>query len=357
MTSALAEPSRMPEAPPRFLPRLGFLGVGWIGRQRMAAIAQSGAAEVCAIADPSQPLARQAGKEAPRAALLDSLDALLDLEPDGIVIATPSALHAEQCLAALDRGIPVFCQKPLARTAAETARVIEAAHQANRLLGVDLSYRWMAGAQAVRQLIRSGELGEVYAADLVFHNAYGPDKPWFYDPKLSGGGCVIDLGIHLADLALWLLDFPAVTGVTSRLFAGGKPWGGRLDACEDYATARLDLATGAVLSLACSWKLPVGQEAVIEAHLHGTRGGATIRNLNGSFHEFVAEQHDGTTRRVLAGPPDDWGGRAAVAWAERLGQDRSFDPEIAHLVDVAAALDAIYANDPVPPVRVGEDNA
>jgi predicted dehydrogenase len=48
----------------------------------------------------------------------------------------------------------------------------------------------------------------VFAVDLVFHNAYGPDKPWFYDPELSGGGCVMDLGVHLVDLALWSLDFP-----------------------------------------------------------------------------------------------------------------------------------------------------
>jgi predicted dehydrogenase len=63
--------------------------------------------------------------------------------------------------------------------------------------------------------MRSGELGRVFAVDLVFHNAYGPDKPWFYDPELAGGGCVMDLGVHLVDLALWSLDFPGVTAVTS----------------------------------------------------------------------------------------------------------------------------------------------
>ena len=63
-------------------------------------------------------------------------------------------------------------------------------------------------------------LGRTYAVDLVFHNAYGPDKAWFYDPALSGGGCVMDLGVHLVDLALWALDFPAVTKVSSTFVAG-----------------------------------------------------------------------------------------------------------------------------------------
>src|SRR6185437_1392053 len=93
----------------------------------------------------------------------------------------------------------------------------------------------------VRELMRAGELGHVYMIDLVFHNAYGPDKPWFYDAKLSGGGCVIDLGIHLADLALWTLDFPRVVNVSSRLFAHGQPFTANGAQVEDYATASVDL--------------------------------------------------------------------------------------------------------------------
>src|SRR5205085_415527 len=128
---------------------------------------------------------------------------LCELDLDGLVIATPSASHAVQARAALERGIAVFCQKPLARTAAETASVVEAARAANRLLGVDLSYRHTEAMRHIGALARSGELGDIYAIDLVFHNAYGPDKAWFRDVKLSGGGCVIDLGTHLVDLALW----------------------------------------------------------------------------------------------------------------------------------------------------------
>ena len=194
----------------------------------------------------------------------------------------------------------------------------------------------------IRDLIRTGELGSVYAVDLVFHNAYGPDKPWFYDPALSGGGCVIDLGSHLVDLALWSLEHESVVAVSSRLFSQGTPLRGHSSVVEDYATARLDLRGGGVVRLACSWKLAAGCDAVIEASFYGTRGGATLRNVGGSFYDFTAERLLGTARESLSTPPDDWGGRAALDWANRLALGSGFDPEADRLTELAAVVDKIY---------------
>ena len=160
-------------------PRLGFLGTGWIGRHRLEAIVQSGAAEAAAVVDPLDANANAARAIAPDARRLASLDDMLEADLDGVVIATPSALHADQAVAALQGGLAVFCQKPLGRSAAETRRVIEAARLADRRLDVDLSYRHIEGARRIRDLILGGGLGQVFAADLTFHNAYGPDKPWF----------------------------------------------------------------------------------------------------------------------------------------------------------------------------------
>jgi predicted dehydrogenase len=334
-----------PVLAPTSRPRLGFLGVGWIGQHRLQALVRSGLVEVVAIVDPVQALAEQAASLAPGTVVLSGMAALLAQELDGIVIATPSALHAEQTLEALTAGLAVFCQKPLGRTAAETREVVHAARTANRLLGVDLSYRCVRGIQTMRRLIQAGELGEVYAVELVFHNAYGPDKAWFYDPAQSGGGCVIDLGLHLVDLALWALGFPRVIHTTSRLFGQGKPLGTSRTEVEDYAVARLDLDTGATVSLTCSWRLPAGCDAVISAAFYGTQGGLALHNVAGSFYDFVTERFWGTTRQTLHEPPDDWGGRAAVAWARQLAMRPQFDPEIAHVITVAAVLDAIYGRE------------
>jgi predicted dehydrogenase len=154
---------------------------------------------------------------------------------------------------------------------------------------------------------------------------------------------VIDLGIHLVDLALWTLGFPAVTGATSRLYAKGAPLGDARDQVEDYAVARVDLESGAAMQLTCSWNLPAGQEAVIGATFYGTDGAAALTNVDGSFYDFRAERYRGTSRELLAGPPDAWGGRAAVDWAQRLAAGAAFDPDVERLVEVAGALDLVYA--------------
>ena len=323
-------------------PRVGFLGVGWIGRHRMQAIVDTGAVEVAGIADASPEMTAEAGKLAPQARAVSSLDELLDLRLDGLVIATPSALHAEQSIRALGEGAAVFCQKPLGRTAPEAQAVVNAARTADRLLGVDFSYRYTEGMRRIREIVRSGELGRVHAVDLVFHNAYGPDKPWFYDPALSGGGCVMDLGVHLVDLALWALNFPDVAGVSARLFAGGEPLGGRRDRVEDYAVATLDLGTGAAVQLACSWRLQAGRDAIISAAFYGTEGGAALHNVNGSFYDFTAERYRGTATKTLSTPPDAWGGRAAAEWATRLAAGVRFDAGADQLVTVAQVIDRIY---------------
>src|SRR5689334_15550627 len=253
---------------------LGFLGTGWIGRNRMEAMLATGEANAAAICDPEPEMLRQAQAAAPLALVTDSLDAMLALDLDGIVVATPSALHAEQSMRALEAGVAVFCQKPLGRNAAEVEAVLDAARAADRLLGVDLSYRHTAAMQAIRERVRSGELGQLFAADLTFHNAYGPQSAWFWDPELSGGGCLIDLGVHLIDLLLWMFDFPEVLEAKATLLRDGRPV--RPDEVEDYATAEIRLANGVNARVACSWNLNAGRDAVIEASFYGTGGGVAM---------------------------------------------------------------------------------
>lgn len=321
-------------------PRIGFLGTGWIGRHRMAAMRATDEVAIAAIVDPSEECAREALAIAPEAVILPSFEAMLEEGLDGVVIASPSALHAEQAIAALDRGAAVFCQKPLGRCADETRRVIAAAEEADRLLAVDFSYRHTAAAKALAELVGAGALGEIFAADLVFHNAYGPDKPWFYDKAQSGGGCMIDLGIHLADLVLWLTGFPAVGAMSARMFSEGRPVGA--GEVEDYATASFNLAGGAAVRLACSWRLNAGQDAVIAASLYGTRGGATLRNVGGSFYDLELLHLHGTSAERLVAPPDEWGGRAAAAWARALAADPCFDADAWQIAAAAKLVEQAY---------------
>lgn len=326
----------------RHCPKLAFVGIGWIGLLRMQALLAQDCATVCAVYDPCANAAARAAEQSTGITINACFDDLLKSEADGLVIATPSALHAEQAIRALNHGKAVFCQKPLARTFNETQQVVNAARAANKRLAVDFSYRHLAGVAQIGTLIESGELGDIFAANLTFHNAYGPDKPWFYDRRSAGGGCVMDLGIHLIDLVIWLLGGGQVSQLNSCLFHQGKRLDPGADEVEDFAQASFALDNTQV-QLNCSWNLHAGQDAIIEACFYGTKGGACIRNVGGSFFDFEVYRFNGTDRQKLAGFPDDWGGRALTTWAQEVGIDQGYDPSIESVLQVAEVIDRIYS--------------
>jgi predicted dehydrogenase len=330
------------EANTKQKPRLAFAGVGWIGRNRMQAAAESGLAEITYVTDPSQQCIDEALKVSPQSKAFSSFDeTIIAQNVDAVVIATPSALHKQQAVAAFERGKAVFCQKPLGRNLEEVTAVVNAAKKSNKLLGADFSYRYTTAFQKIYAILQSGELGKIFAVDLKFHNAYGPDKPWFYDLSQSGGGCVLDLGIHLIDLMLYALDFPQVEKVSSSLFAKGVSVKG-MNAVEDYANVHLELETDITAQLACSWNLAAGCEAVIEASFYGTNGGVALKNVNGSFYDFVGLRYWGTKTETVATPPDVWGGKALLRWIEALTVTSNYNSEAEAFLASAAVLDKIY---------------
>jgi predicted dehydrogenase len=207
---------------------------------------------------------------------------------------------------------------------------------------VDFCYRHVAGVPELRNLIRTGAIGKVYAADLTFHNAYGPDKPWFFDAGSVGGGCFMDLGIHLIDLLLWATDYPVPDRVSSRLYRNGELLSPPFDELETYATAELSFVGGLTARLACSWHLPAGRDAVIEATFFGTRGAVRLLNVNGSFYDFVVERCEGTRCWTLGEPSCDWGGAAIGSWVRQLAASPRFDPHTERIADVHRILDEVY---------------
>ncbi|HEX7114133.1 MAG TPA: Gfo/Idh/MocA family oxidoreductase [Steroidobacter sp.] len=321
--------------------RLGFLGLGWIGRKRLDALQGCEEVEIVALHDIDPSRSRAAAEAHPTAQVAQDLDALLARDLDGVVIATPNALHARDAVACLERGIGVFCQKPLATRLEDTRRVIDAARRTNRLLGIDYCYRHVQGMPELKARLGAGELGEIVSIDLTFHNAHAPDKSWCLDRRLSGGGCLLDLGVHLIDLVLWLQDAPDMELVSSQLYAQG-PAARTAGAVEDSAYVELRQANGAIVRVACSWNAHIGCDAVISMRMLGTQGGAHWRNVRGSFYDFELEVTRGNTSERLGTYPDDWGGRALKEWARQLRHDRSFDPQTLMIARGAALIEEMY---------------
>jgi predicted dehydrogenase len=323
------------------LPRLGFVGCGWIGRKRLGALLKQGIADIIGIVEPDENARAEASKMVPAAAVYSSYENLLAIHPDGIVLSTPNYLHAVQAERVLLSRIPVFCQKPIGLTAEETRRVIGAARKADCLISTDFCYRRTAGIAEIAALVESGELGDVYLTDLVFHNSYGPDKDWYYARTMAGGGCLLDLGIHLVDLALWIAGGESVKGCMSRLYCQGRHID-RESQLEDHAIASLDLTNGSHVSLSCSWRQRLTGDATIRAIFHGTKGLAVFENVSGSFYDFRAFAFANGVRQTLAEPPDDWEGRALIEWVTAITSNKGFDAKADSFVLVSEVLDLIY---------------
>ncbi len=330
-------------------PRIAFVGLGWIGVHRLKTITTSDAVEIAALYDERRDASEAARRLVPNASVISSYDEILEDSIDGVVIATPNALHVPQTVAALRAGISVFCQKPLGCNVLEVFQAVSAARASNCLLAVDFSYRFIPGMQQIRKLVQSGALGKIFSVDLKFHNGYGPDKQWFYERAASGGGCVLDLGIHLIDLALWALEFPRVADVTSTLFKQGHLIKQACEEVEDYAVARMQTVDGVVLNLTCSWNLHVGADAEIEVCFYGTEGAASLRNVNGSFYTFVAEKYQRSQREPLYQTSSngewaqEWSGMAALDWCRRLADGEGFSSNTEEFLSSAAVIDRIYA--------------
>jgi predicted dehydrogenase len=202
-----------------------------------------------------------------------------------IAISTPNAFHAEQAVAALEAGKHVLVQKPVALSAADVARVLDAARRAARVLLVDYSYRYLATWQKLMELLPT--IGRVTAVRGAFHNIYGPGKAWFFDRSLSGGGALMDLGVHLLDLVLHALR-PARTQVQEATFGFERGY-----AVEDAARVRF-ACDGVPAEIEASWQAE-RTETDIRLEVAGARGTLVWRNIAGSFFHFRTEL-DGLTQ-------------------------------------------------------------
>ena len=323
-------------------PNLGFVGLGWIGMKRLQPLADDGWDGDLVIYDPDPLVVEKTTSAYPAAKSVDSFEELIAQNIDGIVISTPSALHAKQAEQALQNDLPVFCQKPLGRNLEETRRVVSLAQERNLSLAVDFSYRLTHGIQALKASLDKGEIGKIYAIETIFHNAYGPDKEWYYNWNESGGGCLIDLGSHLIDLIFYLFDGIEPKVAYANLVANGSRISGK-NVVEDFAEAQLMTKEGVSIRLACSWKHSVGKDASIHVRINGTDGGLEFQNVNGSFYEFRSDIYKQNHASSLISSLDFWEGKMLKKWVEELKEGKGYNPSCNGLIRTAEIIDQIYS--------------
>ena len=275
--------------------RAGVIGLCWAGQQQLAGYAYAADVDLTALAGLETDALQQLGDayDIPNARRYTDWRDLIDHEqPDVLSIATPTTLHAPIAVAALDAGMHVLCEKPMAENADTARLMVEAAERNDRVLDVSFNHLRRGHVQVLKQMIDAGVLGKIYYAKAGWLRREGIPGlgSWFTRRAISGGGPLMDLGVHMLDIALYLLDEPRVRAVTAATYAEFGPRGkvgsfspfmrktgmepGAFDV-EDLSTAFVRLQGGGTLLLESSWAQWIPKDHCY-VMLYGSEGGASI---------------------------------------------------------------------------------
>jgi predicted dehydrogenase len=295
-------------------------------------------AEVVATVDPIAERRAQRGKEmnVPEsqqfASLADCIKAGVKL--DAIDICASNAAHAPETILALDNGLHVLCEKPLAMSPQQVRDMIAARDRAkNKILMTAQHMRFQTNSSKLHDYIKDGLLGDVYYARAQFlRRRFLPGRIGFIDKNISGGGPCIDIGVHILDLALHMMGHPepvTVSGIAPQKLAKRndvRGWWGEWDrdkiTVEDFAAGAVRFANGAMLTLEVSWLANIREPEFVKLTLVGTDAGAEWPS-----NEIFSERAGSTSDIKLQYSDDGVGG---------------------HQKEVAAFVDAIIHNKPSP---------
>jgi predicted dehydrogenase len=316
--------------------RIGIIGLGWWGKQIVSCLAGSPRFKVVAGCDidtaMAEPFAAAHGFD-----LFDDYADLIDKpDLDAVAVATPHALHEEMALAVIAAGKQLFCEKPLALTAASAGRILAACRNAGRVLGIGHERRYEPAMEEMRRLFESGGLGRILHMDAnVSHNNFRKMDPtnWRRDPGHAPAGAWTALGIHLGDLFVSLAGKP--TRVAARTAAQIFP-----PPSEDFVSAGIDFENGARGRITCLSTPPfyarftlIGDQGWVEVQ----EGGNVDQ---GAPTSFVHCRSDGT-RETRAYEPVNTVRMNFEAWADAV-EGRApyrFSPE--QMLDNIRILDAV----------------
>jgi len=271
--------------------RVGVIGAGDIAvRGHIPGYKATDGVEVVALCDVKEERVRStAAKLGIPHTYTDYREMLAQESPDLVSVCSPNAFHTPMAIAALEAGANVLCEKPMALTYADACAMVETSKRVNRILTVGFNNRYRPEMQAAKEIMRSGKLGDLYyaKASLLRRSGIPGYGSWFTNRDLAGGGAIMDIGCHILDLTLWLLDHPkpvSVSGATYAMFgpqakalgtwgADHYPAGARFDV-DDLTTAFVRFANGLTLTLEASW---AGHNTDGERlQIFGTEGGIEV---------------------------------------------------------------------------------
>ncbi len=271
-------------------------------------------------------------------------------EFDIIDVCTQNRVHAPATIAGLNAGANVLVEKPMAMNTAECLAMIKAAKTAKKKLMVAQHMRFEARAQKLKEVIDSGAVGEIYTAETKWLRRRGiPGWGKFHIAKESLGGPLIDIGVHMMDLCVWLMGCPkpvAASGKVYRKFGDrenlfnaewGRPYPPKEFDVEDYATAFIRFEGGVTMQMQVSWAANIAQETE-NLYILGDKGGVGTNPLG-----YFGADHDALNHTTWDWLTEDDGHRREVRhFCECIEKDLPVMVQPEESLRIQKIIDAIY---------------
>ncbi len=343
--------------------RVGVIGLG-MGRHHVTGFNAHPQAEVVAISDTQEERLTEIGdaNNVP-GRYTDAAEMIAKENLDVVSIATPNKFHHPYTLMAFEAGANVFCEKPMAMNAAEAREMLEKGRAVGKRLMINFSYRFSPQSWALKKEVERGTLGDIYYARTQWLRRRGMPGfgGWFGTKALSGGGPLIDLGVHRLDLALWLMGYPQPVWVMGSAYNHiatelARQQGKTFDV-EDMAVALVKFANGATLEIEASWAGNIAEKELMQTRLLGTKAGLLQHNINGTY-EFEAkiyQERDGAQYDMELRPPVPDATSSMAHFVDALLADRPHIATGEEGLIVMELLDAIYASaERGEPIKVGQ---
>ncbi|MDP9370289.1 MAG: Gfo/Idh/MocA family oxidoreductase, partial [Chloroflexota bacterium] len=293
--------------------RIGIVGVGWPGQRHIEGYQKHPDAQIVALSDVNIEAAEQvkAQYNVDGARISgDYRDLLSDDDIDAVSICTPNFLHAPMAIDALDAGKHVLLEKPLAHTLADGERLAaKVAERPNQAFMIAFNNRYRPDSAVLKQEIEGGTLGRIYYAKTGWLRGAAEFtlRGWFTQRERSGGGPLIDLGVHMLDLTLWFMGNPRPVSVSGSVYSEFNQFlrehtGTDVDV-EDLATAFIKLDNGATVVLDVSWLSHIEQSNLVYAQLFGSKGGAKLERGGGEDLKILTTAGSGAGRTTMVNAP------------------------------------------------------
>ncbi|MDP4118230.1 MAG: Gfo/Idh/MocA family oxidoreductase [Bacillota bacterium] len=270
--------------------RIALIGAGNIGKCHLERYKKDTRFEVAAICDFNELTLNETADIYGIEKRYTDIDEMLSSEKlDAADVCVWNCNHAKCSIKALNAGLHVFCEKPMAYSVAEAEAMKEAAEKNNRILMIGFVMRFSNESTIAKDFIDNGYLGEIYYSKATYLRRHGNPCGWFSDKSRSGGGPVLDLGVHVIDHTRYLMGNPKPVSVYATTFdklknrphiktkSGWMPKGATTqDLCdvEDMATALIRYDNGAVTLLETSFSL--NTQPSIQKEIYGTKGGMSL---------------------------------------------------------------------------------